>query len=124
VSSTLERGRRIAEDAAERLRLKAIPGALVAVGQVAEGECFVGRVVVVNAQGGPVDMGPTCLPWAAVYGAMSFGVSGWVGFKVGAGSRVLPPTADEMRQIRYGLTQAGWDWSVSPWEQEERGRAR
>lgn len=124
MSAALQRGRRLAEDAAERLRLRALPGALVAVGQVAEGEVFVGRVVVVNAEGGPVDMGVACLPWAAIYGALSYGVSGWVGFKVGARSRVMAPTVDEMRQIRYGLTQVGWDWSCAPFEQEERERGR
>lgn len=122
--STLERGRRHAEHAAERLRLRAFPGALIAVGQIAEGECFVGRVVVINAEGGPVDMGLACLPWAAIYGALSYGVNGWVAFRVGAGSRVIAPTVKEMQEVRYGLTLLGFDWTISPWEQEERDRGR
>lgn len=119
--STLAQGRALAEEAGERLRLKAITGALVAVGVVVPGEIFVARTVVVNAQGGPVDLGNTHVPWAQIYGALSFNVTGWTAFKVAPGGRVVAPTVVEMHEVRYALTLLGYDWSRAPYEQEPAG---
>jgi hypothetical protein len=120
--STLQRGRLLAEEAGERLKLTKIPGALIALGMVVPGEIFVARTVVANAQEGPVDLGNTHVPWAALYGALAYGVNGWTAFRVAPGGRVVAPTVADLHEVRYALTMLGYDYSRAPHEQQEQTR--
>jgi hypothetical protein len=113
----LQQGRFAAEEARETLRLRAMPGALVAMGMSIEGEVYVARTIVINAAGAPVDLGDVVVHWAQVYGALAHSVGGWVLFRVAENARVVAPKRGDVQRARDVLASLGYDWSRAPHEQ-------
>lgn len=117
----LQKGRFAAEEARETLRLRALPGALVAMGMTTEDEVYVARTVVINAAGAPVDLGDVVVRWAQVYSALAHSMSGWVIFRVADNARVVAPKAGDVARARKVLAAMGYDPSRAPFERERAG---
>jgi hypothetical protein len=117
----LQKGRFAAEEARETLRLRAMPGALVAMGMSTEGEVYVARTVVINAVGAPVDLGDVVVHWAQVYGALVHSMTGWVVFRVADNSRIVAPRIGDVARARRVLGGLGYDPARPPYEKEHAG---
>ena len=115
----LQLGRSAAENARETLRLKAMKGALIAMGMSTEGEVYVARAIVINAVGGPVDLGDVIVRWAQVYSALAHSLTGWIAFRVADNARVVAPQMGDVSRARNVLSALGYDWSLAPYDQEK-----
>lgn len=107
----LDRARALAEQAAP-LRLKHIPGALLLLGRVAEGEPYIARAVVANVPVESSDLGLVLLRFSRAQDALAMSLDGWIVARVAPGSRLVGPAPGDIDLARRRLAELNLDRSV------------